>query len=116
MLPILLDFDALETGPSGLVMEELLSDGRANFLFVGRVYPNKRFEDLARLAFFYKKYVSEDFRFVLVGKAGGWSTTSSRFRPWPIAGACGLRSSCSRGIFPGTTCSRAIAAPTSSSA
>ena len=70
VLPILLDFDALENGPSGLVMEELLSDGRANFLFVGRVYPNKRFEDLARLAFFYKKYVSEDFRFVLVGKAG----------------------------------------------
>jgi glycosyltransferase involved in cell wall biosynthesis len=51
-------------------MEEILSDGRANFLFVGRVYPNKRFEDLARLAFFYKKYISEDFRFILVGKAG----------------------------------------------
>jgi glycosyltransferase involved in cell wall biosynthesis len=37
---------------------------------VGRVYPNKRFEDLLRLAFFYKKYVSENFRFVLVGRAG----------------------------------------------
>ena len=70
VLPILVDFEPyLETEP-GPVMEELLSDGRTNFLFVGRVYPNKRFEDLARLAFFYKKYVSEDFRFLLVGKAG----------------------------------------------
>ena len=78
VLPILMDFEPFqplqpfqnaEHGPVS-VMEEILSDGRANFLFVGRVYPNKRFEDLARLAFFYKKYISEDFRFILVGKAG----------------------------------------------
>jgi glycosyltransferase involved in cell wall biosynthesis len=70
VLPILLDFEEFRGGVPNPVMEEILSDGRANFLFVGRVYPNKRFEDLARLAFFYKKYVSEDFRFLLVGKAG----------------------------------------------
>lgn len=70
VLPILMDFEPFREGDAGAVFEEMLSDGRANFLFVGRVYPNKRFEDLARLAFFYKKYVSEDFRFVLVGKAG----------------------------------------------
>jgi len=70
VLPILMDFAPYLEGESSPVMEEILSDGRANFLFVGRVYPNKRFEDLARLAFFYKKYVSEDFRFILVGKAG----------------------------------------------
>ena len=78
VLPILMDFEPFqplqpfqnaEHGPVS-VMEEILSAGRANFLFVGRVYPNKRFEDLARLAFFYKKYISEDFRFILVGKAG----------------------------------------------
>jgi glycosyltransferase involved in cell wall biosynthesis len=70
VLPILMNFDELTGTTPNPVMEEMLSDGRANFLFVGRVYPNKRFEDLARLAFFYKKYVSEDFRFILVGKAG----------------------------------------------
>jgi L-malate glycosyltransferase len=70
VLPILIDFDPyLEVEPN-VVLEEMLSDSRTNFLFVGRVYPNKRFEDLARLAFFYKKYVSENFRFLLVGKAG----------------------------------------------
>ena len=72
VLPILMDFEPFQNAEHGpvSVMEEILSDGRANFLFVGRVYPNKRFEDLARLAFFYKKYISEDFRFILVGKAG----------------------------------------------
>lgn len=70
VLPILMDFDEYVDGEPSIVLEEMLNDGRANFLFVGRVYPNKRFEDLARLAFFYKKYVSEDFRFILVGKAG----------------------------------------------
>jgi glycosyltransferase involved in cell wall biosynthesis len=70
VLPILLDFTPYLEDRAETVMDEMLSDGRPNFLFVGRVYPNKKFEDLARLAFFYKKYVSEDFRFLLVGKAG----------------------------------------------
>ncbi|HEY7818659.1 MAG TPA: hypothetical protein VIG29_10600, partial [Vicinamibacteria bacterium] len=57
VLPILIDFAPYEECVPDPVLEEMLGDGRANFLFVGRVYPNKRFEDLARLAFFYKKYV-----------------------------------------------------------
>jgi len=69
VLPILLDFSRYRREPSP-VLEALLDDDRANFLFVGRVFPNKRFEDLLRLAFFYKKYVSENFRFLLVGRAG----------------------------------------------
>ena len=69
VLPILLDFDRYAEPPNQVLME-LFSRRRANFLFVGRVFPNKRFEDLVRMAFFYKKYVSEDFRFVVVGRAG----------------------------------------------
>jgi glycosyltransferase involved in cell wall biosynthesis len=69
VLPILVNFDRYSGEPNS-VFSEMLDDGRDNFLFVGRVYPNKRFEDLLRLAFFYKKYVSENFRFLLVGRAG----------------------------------------------
>ena len=69
VLPILLDFERYAAAPNG-VLCEMLSRRRVNFLFVGRVFPNKRFEDLVRMAFFYKKYVSEDFRFVVVGRAG----------------------------------------------
>lgn len=70
VLPILVDFAPYRDVEPSPVLSRMLGDGRLNFLFVGRVFPNKRFEDLARLAFFYKKYVSEDFRFLLVGKAG----------------------------------------------
>jgi glycosyltransferase involved in cell wall biosynthesis len=69
VMPILIDFDRYDTDPNSVLLE-MLDDGRSNFLFVGRVYPNKRFEDLLRLAFFYKKFVSENFRFLLVGRAG----------------------------------------------
>jgi glycosyltransferase involved in cell wall biosynthesis len=70
VLPILVEFAPYREVEPSPVLSRLLADGRPNFLFVGRVFPNKRFEDLARLAFFYKKYVSENFRFLLVGKAG----------------------------------------------
>jgi glycosyltransferase involved in cell wall biosynthesis len=69
VLPILIDFDRYAREPNP-VLSEMLDDGRSTFLFVGRVYPNKCFEDLLRLAFFYKKYVSENIRFLLVGRAG----------------------------------------------
>jgi len=69
VLPILMDFERYDVDPNPVVME-MLSRRRVNFLFVGRIFPNKRFEDLVRMAFFYKKYVSEDFRFVVVGRAG----------------------------------------------
>ena len=69
VLPILLDFERYQFAPNPVLIE-MLSRRRVNFLFVGRVFPNKRFEDLVRMAFFYKKYVSEDFRFVVVGRAG----------------------------------------------
>ena len=69
VMPILLDFERYSREPNPVLLE-MLADSRPTFLFVGRVFPNKRFEDLARLAFFYKKYVSENFRFLLVGRPG----------------------------------------------
>jgi glycosyltransferase involved in cell wall biosynthesis len=69
VVPILINFERYEAAPNPVLLE-MLGDGRTNFLFVGRVFPNKRHEDLVRFAFFYKKYVSENFRFWLVGKAG----------------------------------------------
>jgi glycosyltransferase involved in cell wall biosynthesis len=69
VLPILLDFERYQSEPNP-VLSEMLGRRRVNFLFVGRIFPNKRFEDLVRMAFFYKKYVSEDFRFIVVGRAG----------------------------------------------
>src|SRR6185503_18888393 len=43
-------------------------DGRTNLLFVGRVTPNKRQEDLIRLASYWRRFISPDVRLLLVGK------------------------------------------------
>jgi glycosyltransferase involved in cell wall biosynthesis len=46
----------------------LQADGFLNFLFVGRIVPNKKIEDHIKLAEHYKRYVDESYRFVFVGK------------------------------------------------
>ena len=42
------------------VLEQLLGDGLTNFLFVGRIVPNKRIEDIIRLAEVYKRYIDAE--------------------------------------------------------
>ena len=49
-------------------LERVLSDGLSNFLFVGRIAPNKKIEDHIRLAEVYKRYVDTDYRFIFVGR------------------------------------------------
>lgn len=43
------------------------SDGRINLLFVGRLAPNKRQEDVIRVFAYYKKYINANSRLFLVG-------------------------------------------------
>lgn len=49
-------------------LERLLDDEFVNFLFVGRIAPNKKIEDHIRLAEHYKRYVDAYYRFIFVGK------------------------------------------------
>jgi glycosyltransferase involved in cell wall biosynthesis len=67
VLPLFIDFRKYETPECGFV-RDLYRDGRANILFVGRVAPNKKIEDLIKVAFFYKKYISPLVRLIVVGK------------------------------------------------
>jgi glycosyltransferase involved in cell wall biosynthesis len=67
VLPIFLDFARYREAPSP-VLRRQLDDGRTNILFVGRLAPNKRQEDLVRLASFWKRFVSPAVRLVLVGR------------------------------------------------
>jgi glycosyltransferase involved in cell wall biosynthesis len=67
VLPIYLDFERYRE-PANPVLRRLLDDGVTNLLFVGRLVPNKRSEDLIRLASYWKRFVSPDVRLVLVGK------------------------------------------------
>lgn len=67
VLPIYLDFERYREPPNP-VLRRLLGDGRTNVLFVGRIAPNKRQEDLVRLASYWKKFIAPDIRLLLVGK------------------------------------------------
>jgi glycosyltransferase involved in cell wall biosynthesis len=67
VLPIYLDFRRYRERPSP-VLRRMLEDGRTNLLFVGRLAPNKRPEDLIRLASCWKRLLAPDVRLVLVGK------------------------------------------------
>ena len=49
-------------------LEHILDDGLVNFLFVGRIAPNKKIEDHLRLAEVYKRYVDAYYRFIFVGR------------------------------------------------
>jgi glycosyltransferase involved in cell wall biosynthesis len=68
VLPIYLDFRRYREEKPNPVFKRLLEDGRTNLLFVGRVAPNKRHDDLIRLAAYWKKFISPDLRLLLVGK------------------------------------------------
>ena len=68
VMPIAIDTARITRAPRRPALERILDDGLVNFLFVGRVVPNKKIEDHIRLAEQYKRYVNVDYRFVFVGK------------------------------------------------
>jgi glycosyltransferase involved in cell wall biosynthesis len=68
VFPIAVDTGRLTTAPRQPALERVLDDGRTNFLFVGRIAPNKKIEDHIRLGEFYKRYVDSEYRFIFVGR------------------------------------------------
>jgi L-malate glycosyltransferase len=68
VLPIAVDLDRITGAPARPALARILEDGLINFLFVGRIAPNKRIEDHIRLAEHYKRYVDVYYRFIFVGK------------------------------------------------
>lgn len=67
--PILIPFEDYRKTPTQEIIERY-SDGRKNFLFVGRLAPNKKQEDIIRAFAVYKKYYDSDARLFLVGSDG----------------------------------------------
>ena len=69
VFPIAIDTERITRAPRRPALEKLLEDEDwPNFLFVGRIVPNKKIEDHIKLAEHYKRYVSEQYRFVFVGR------------------------------------------------
>ncbi|MDD4850657.1 MAG: glycosyltransferase family 4 protein [Gemmiger sp.] len=66
VVPILIPFDDYRRTPDAAVQKKY-SDGRTNLLFVGRIAPNKRQEDVIRAFDCYKKTYDPTARLFLVG-------------------------------------------------
>jgi glycosyltransferase involved in cell wall biosynthesis len=70
VLPIVLDLDTYRRPPSPVV-RRLYADGRTNILFVGRIIPNKKIDDLVRVFTVFQRYTDPRSRLLLVGDHRG---------------------------------------------
>lgn len=66
ILPILIQFEDYAKKPNQNVIDKY-SDGKKNFLFVGRMAPNKKVEDVIKAFAYYKENYDKDARLFLVG-------------------------------------------------
>jgi len=91
VLPYLVEFDTLKDSahaPAGRQVAARLKDGAVNLLFVGRLVPNKRQDDLIRAFDAYFHLVNPRSRLLLVGSAG--NTPGYRQELEAMAAARGL--------------------------
>lgn len=70
ILPILIPFEDYEKTPNKAIVKKY-SDDWINIVFVGRVTPNKKQEDVIRTFYFYKKHINPKSRLFLVGSYNG---------------------------------------------
>ena len=68
VFPIAVDTSRITRVVERPALDHILDDGLVNFLFVGRIAPNKKIEDHLRLAEYYKRYVDAYYRFIFVGR------------------------------------------------
>ncbi len=81
VLPILIPFEDYDKKPNLLTMKEM-DDGYTNIIFVGRIAPNKKQEDLIKTFFLYKKRYNENSRLILVGSYGGMESYYGRLQEY----------------------------------
>jgi glycosyltransferase involved in cell wall biosynthesis len=68
VLPLFLSVEDLEKAPRNEhLFEELTNACTTNILFVGKIAPNKAFEDLIKVFFHYHHYLDHNSRLILVG-------------------------------------------------
>lgn len=67
VMPILIPFEDYAAEPDSEVLEKYQGDGFTNLLFVGRMAPNKKIEDVIRAFAYYKQQYNPRSRLFLVG-------------------------------------------------
>ncbi|MBN1274477.1 MAG: glycosyltransferase [Candidatus Aminicenantes bacterium] len=67
VFPLFVDLSKYER-PHNRFVHDLFRDDRTNILFVGRIVPNKKIENLIKVLFYYKKFISPLVRLIVIGK------------------------------------------------
>ena len=70
VLPILMNFKKFD-GPGDPVVRALYEKKKTTILYVGRAIPNKKFEDVMKVFYFYKKHFNPEARLILAGDYRG---------------------------------------------
>lgn len=70
VVPVIVALEDYKQTPDADRLASLRSDGWTNIVFVGRVAPNKKHEDLIRCFGYYRKYINQTSRLILVGSFG----------------------------------------------
>lgn len=70
VLPLIIDRSKWDVPPQRKLIN-LYRDGKVNFLFVGRIAPNKKIEDVIKVFYYYQKTIQPRSRLILVGPTTG---------------------------------------------
>jgi L-malate glycosyltransferase len=70
ILPILMDLAKFDV-PGDPVVRGIFDNGKTTLLYVGRVIPNKKFEDVIKTFYFYKKGFNKEAQLILAGDYRG---------------------------------------------
>jgi glycosyltransferase involved in cell wall biosynthesis len=71
VLPLVMDFSKFDA-PLLPVFEELFNDGKTNILYVGRIIPNKKVEDVIKVFHLYQTRFNPDSRLFIIGEYRGF--------------------------------------------
>lgn len=71
VVPVLIPFEDYKKKPDKMILQKYQNDGYVNFLFTGRISPNKRQEEVIAVFDAYQKIYNPKSRLFLVGKYDG---------------------------------------------
>ena len=81
VMPIFIPFEDYQKTPDVKTIQKY-SDSKVNFLFVGRIAPNKKQENIIAAFYLYKKYFNSKARLILIGGDGGFENYKYQLRQY----------------------------------
>ena len=77
VLPIVISFEDYKSMPDDTILKKYSQDGFTNVLFVGRIVPNKKIEDIIRAFSYYHIHINSKSRLFIVGSDAMGGTYAS---------------------------------------